>query len=297
MTIQAWPHNPRPSRHLGSRRARGLLLALLFALAILPSAAGALPPVDDPGDLPDDPRVPDLTCLDDTDCDDGNVCNGRERCIIGGGGRLSACRSSLAILCNDLDPCTADSCSPTSGCEHEPILTPECQVITTFPDTTSTTSTTSTSTSSSTRPSSSTTSTTLPGTGSCTPGTAECDDGDPCTRDECSADGTCVAVPLTGIAAVTCVCERIVPQDCGGVLPARIEKVVARACLGASLAATEDGARQRRLLKASKRAFGVAARRTAQLTRKALLTDACGSVLGGQLLDAKFRAETAAAGQ
>ncbi|HIA04333.1 MAG TPA: hypothetical protein EYN66_20975, partial [Myxococcales bacterium] len=43
-------------------------------------------------------------------CSDGNACNGLEKCIIG------VCQAGAALLCDDKNVCTADSCDPLSGC-------------------------------------------------------------------------------------------------------------------------------------------------------------------------------------
>jgi len=47
--------------------------------------------------------------LEGISCADGNVCNGDEVCSLG------VC-TGIALDCNDLDTCTADSCDPTLGC-------------------------------------------------------------------------------------------------------------------------------------------------------------------------------------
>jgi hypothetical protein len=52
-------------------------------------------------------------CDTDVDCDDGDVCNGEEQCIVGG------CFMGTALSCGDGNACTADTCDPASGCEHE----------------------------------------------------------------------------------------------------------------------------------------------------------------------------------
>jgi len=53
-------------------------------------------------------------CLTDSDCDDGNVCNGAETCDL----RNGACVSGPGPDCDDGNECTADSCDPISGCAH-----------------------------------------------------------------------------------------------------------------------------------------------------------------------------------
>lgn len=49
-------------------------------------------------------------------CDDGNPCSGPDGCDSG------ACKAGPAIVCNDNEPCTADTCSPTKGCVFTAIL-------------------------------------------------------------------------------------------------------------------------------------------------------------------------------
>jgi hypothetical protein len=64
------------------------------------------------------------TCNTDEDCRDGNICNGIERCDAG------ACLPGTPLDCDDGDVCTADSCSPRSGCVNEcnPYLDASCFV-------------------------------------------------------------------------------------------------------------------------------------------------------------------------
>jgi hypothetical protein len=53
---------------------------------------------------------------DDTQCDDGNYCNGRERCVIGHG-----CQPGAVVTCEDGIACTIDACvEPTKSCLHSP---------------------------------------------------------------------------------------------------------------------------------------------------------------------------------
>src|SRR5262249_55835220 len=55
---------------------------------------------------------PPSQCLADASCSDGNICNGLETC------RAGDCAAGTPLDCDDGDPCTVDSCSPTSGCQH-----------------------------------------------------------------------------------------------------------------------------------------------------------------------------------
>lgn len=54
-------------------------------------------------------------CVDDIQCDDGNVCNGAELCVD------HACVSTDAIMnCDDGVDCTVDECHPVLGCRYTP---------------------------------------------------------------------------------------------------------------------------------------------------------------------------------
>ncbi len=46
-------------------------------------------------------------------CDDGNACNGVETCAGG------TCGDTPDLDCDDLNPCTIDSCDPIEGCVHQ----------------------------------------------------------------------------------------------------------------------------------------------------------------------------------
>lgn len=50
----------------------------------------------------------------DQECDDGNACNGRERCNLG----LKTCLPGSALVCDDGDPCNGiERCAPGVGCQ------------------------------------------------------------------------------------------------------------------------------------------------------------------------------------
>src|SRR4029077_11561043 len=49
-----------------------------------------------------------------TPCGDGNVCNGQETCENG------LCLAGKPLVCDDGNPCTVDTCGPTTGCAHVP---------------------------------------------------------------------------------------------------------------------------------------------------------------------------------
>ncbi|MGH9869646.1 MAG: LamG-like jellyroll fold domain-containing protein [Candidatus Polarisedimenticolia bacterium] len=87
-----------------------------------------------------------LTCSQDSECADGNLCNGIETCVAStcqAGTPLDcddadACTtdscdpvdgcSSVAVDCGDGDLCTTDSCDALTGCEHEPVSCPQGEV-------------------------------------------------------------------------------------------------------------------------------------------------------------------------
>jgi cysteine-rich repeat protein len=51
-------------------------------------------------------------------CDDGNACTAGDTCSGG------TCVGGMSIACNDRNPCTDDSCDPTSGCVFAPNTDP-----------------------------------------------------------------------------------------------------------------------------------------------------------------------------
>ncbi len=102
-----------------------------------------------------------MECLQDSDCQDGNVCNGQERCV------EQSCVSGTALDCDDGNLCTNDSCDPVSGCSHENNSLPcDDGDLCTEGD--------------------------ICSDGACSGGSmVDCDDGNPCTDDLCSADVGC----------------------------------------------------------------------------------------------------------
>ena len=53
-------------------------------------------------------------CVSDSECDDGDVCNGVETCQGG------SCAAGTAPDCDDCNVCTVDSCHPITGCINVP---------------------------------------------------------------------------------------------------------------------------------------------------------------------------------
>lgn len=70
-----------------------ILLAALLLLAAVVPAHGA-------------------PCVVNSNCTDGDLCNGVERCVAG------VCQPGQPLECDDGDPCTRDFCDPTAGCAH-----------------------------------------------------------------------------------------------------------------------------------------------------------------------------------
>ena len=90
--------------------------------------SGACPDgVHDPGEDCDDGNHVDgdgcnsdctFSCVTDSDCQDGDPCNGAETCAT-----THICQPPTATLdCNDGDSCTTDSCVAMMGCLHDTVL-------------------------------------------------------------------------------------------------------------------------------------------------------------------------------
>ncbi len=100
-------------------------------------------------------------CNNDSDCDDSNVCNGAESCIGG------FCQAGTALVCDDGELCTYDSCDPQTGCVFTNNTAPcdDNDACTTGD---------------------------VCAGGSCQPGSAlDCDDGNSCTDDSCDPNLGC----------------------------------------------------------------------------------------------------------
>jgi len=63
---------------------------------------------------PAEPPTPE--CTANSDCDDENMCNGKELC------RDGQCQAGLPLDCNDDDVCTSDGCDSASGCFNNEII-------------------------------------------------------------------------------------------------------------------------------------------------------------------------------
>jgi hypothetical protein len=100
--------------------------------------------------------VADLPCSDNNICTTGDVCKG------------GACITTGFLACDDGNPCTADACSPDTGCTHSPVQG-KCSDdnICTVNDACS--------------------------NGQCSPGAPlQCSDGNVCTNDSCEPAAGCV---------------------------------------------------------------------------------------------------------
>lgn len=51
-------------------------------------------------------------------CNDGDACTGRDHCR----GDANVCIAGPVPTCDDLDPCTVDSCASPTGCQHIPVV-------------------------------------------------------------------------------------------------------------------------------------------------------------------------------
>ena len=104
------------------------------------------------------------SCTGNTECDDGNACNGAETCSGG------LCQPGTPPVCDDGNPCTTDSCDQVLGCR---------QVNNTDPCTDGNACTTGD----------------VCSAGACQPGgPLTCDDGLACTSDSCDGAGGCLYV-------------------------------------------------------------------------------------------------------
>lgn len=57
-----------------------------------------------------------MPCTTDTDCQDGNFCNGRERCTA----EFGCAPAEAPVMCNDSDDCTLEMCDPTLTNDDDP---------------------------------------------------------------------------------------------------------------------------------------------------------------------------------
>jgi len=51
----------------------------------------------------------------------GSACNDADSCTVGETCFYGECLGGITLPCDDASPCTADTCSPTAGCQHDPL--------------------------------------------------------------------------------------------------------------------------------------------------------------------------------
>ncbi|HOX43190.1 MAG TPA: MYXO-CTERM sorting domain-containing protein [Myxococcota bacterium] len=107
-------------------------------------------------------------CQQDADCDDGNACNGADSC------EASQCQPGVPLECDDQNPCTADDCSLSTGCTHNPRPGP-CD------------------------DGDACTAGDVCANGACDGSAVACDDQDPCTDDTCDPQSGCVHASHVGL--------------------------------------------------------------------------------------------------
>lgn len=108
-------------------------------------------------------------CLSDSDCDDGNLCNGIETCDL-----VAGCQLGTPLNCDDGNVCNgAETCDPASGCQDGTPLNCNDGNVCNGAETCNTAS-------------------------GCQDGTPlDCDDDNPCTDDSCDSATGCVNEPNT----------------------------------------------------------------------------------------------------
>ena len=132
------------------------------------------------------------------------------------------------------------------------------------------------------------TTTTIPDTTNSACDGSTCDDGDPCTVDECVAGRGCASMPASGAASVSCTCGRPAPAACAGQsLPASVGRRRARAC---GLFDDASGAAASKRVKRGLRALNTSIGAVAKASKKHKLSSDCAGALKAELLDAKDRA-------
>jgi uncharacterized delta-60 repeat protein len=180
------------------------------------------------------------------------------------------------------------SCEPLGSACTDPT---RCASTTTT-SSTSTTSTTSdgatTSTSSTVSTTSSTTTSTIDPGGGCA---TDCDDGDACTADACES-AECRSVPLTGIVAVTCVCEQDTLDACRQEgIPVRFGNRADRACLALAKLPDATGTEARKILDKALRNWGAIATLLTKPKIVARVSVPCQETLATFQADAVARAQ------
>ncbi|HEV7731547.1 MAG TPA: choice-of-anchor Q domain-containing protein [Candidatus Binatia bacterium] len=131
--------------------------------------------------------------------------------------------------------------------------------------------------------------TTPPPTGACV--TTACDDGDPCTIDDCAGDA-CVHVARNGIDGARCACDRSSPAACAADgFPPAVSRRTARAC--GLLDRAAGASRPNRLLRRAAHTWAGAAKLATRRRVAGSRTPDCRSAIATDLHDAERRASDA----
>ena len=136
-------------------------------------------------------------CEDDTPCQDGLFCNGRETCNCWG-----ECEPPDPTFnpCYDGDPCTSDDCDELRDrCPHRPLPGPGCPCSTNADCNDSNPCTQDICDAGSAR---------------CTYNPVGCDDGNPCTVDTCDPAGGCTHTPVPGCCRSDADCHESPDNPC-----------------------------------------------------------------------------------
>jgi hypothetical protein len=124
-----------------------------------------------------------------------------------------------------------------------------------------------------------------PPTDACIP--AQCDDGDPCTVDDCAA-GACVHVARDGIDGARCACERPAPAACAADgFPPAVKRRTSRAC--SLLTRAAESSRPNRILRRAAHTWAGAAKLATRRRVTGSRTPQCRSDLVAALHDAERR--------
>jgi uncharacterized membrane protein len=119
---------------------------------------------------------------------------------------------------------------------------------------------------------------------------AECPSDDPCVPRSCTS-GRCMNLPLTGLAAAACVCDRAQPAACAGVkMPRPLAKATRSACRVLGGNATKEKKRLKLLARAGK-SWRSAAKLLSKRGVARKLPDACRAALSQGFTDAWARAD------
>lgn len=156
-----------------------------------------------------------VACTMDSDCDDGNPCNGDETCDTANG----SCQLGTPITCDDSVACTDDSCSTVTGCVFSPTDT-NCD------DGNDCTADTCNATTGCGQSNVVDGTLCSGGSGQCNAGTCvigcvndgDCDDGASCTTDSCNlTSGQCENTPSDAACddGVGCTTDSCVPGSAG----------------------------------------------------------------------------------